>query len=538
MAVNASSARAAAPESTASAALATPSPRLSTAPPTYTAAPALSSARSRSGPGSPSRMRRVVAALASGVPPPMASGSARASPTSSGATSYVRSSPPSTSTTRVVAEVLISSRPSALETTSARSAPSRASAPAIVSRNAGSETPMTWRVAPAGFVSGPRKLKMVRTASSLRTGITYRVAPWWAGANMKPKPASSMQRATASGRRSMRTPSASSRSAEPDSPVAERLPCLATEHPAPAAISAAVVETLKVGRPPPVPAVSTRSSMPAWTGVAKRRMVRASPTISSTVSPLVRSATSTPAVSTSEALPSMISASTAEVSSTDRSSRDMSRSIAPVMTGLGIGEEVLEQPLPVRREHGLRVELDPFRGQLAVAHRHQDAAAVGGRLQAVGEVRIDDERVVAADHERRREPGEQAGAVVIDVRGLAVHGHVADHRAAEGLRERLVAQADAERRDARLGKPAHHLDADARLVRRAGARRDHRAVPGALEQLLDGDGVVADHVQLRAQLAEVLDEVVGERVVVVDDEDARHAQSACRAANSIARTTP
>ena len=44
----------------------------------------------------------------------------------------------------------------------------------------------------------------------------------------------------------MRAPSASSRSAEPERLVAERLPCLATAQPAPAAISAAVVETLNV----------------------------------------------------------------------------------------------------------------------------------------------------------------------------------------------------------------------------------------------------------------------------------------------------
>ena len=55
---------------------------------------------------------------------------------------------------------------------------------------------MSWRRAPAGFVSGPRKLKIVRTASSLRTGMTKRVAWWWLGANMKPKPTSSMQRPT------------------------------------------------------------------------------------------------------------------------------------------------------------------------------------------------------------------------------------------------------------------------------------------------------------------------------------------------------
>ena len=42
--------------------------------------------------------------------------------------------------------------------------------------------------------------------------------------------------------------------------VADRLPCFATAQPAPAAISAAVVETLNVLRPPPVPDVSSRSS--------------------------------------------------------------------------------------------------------------------------------------------------------------------------------------------------------------------------------------------------------------------------------------
>src|SRR3954453_3856552 len=215
---------------------------------------------------------------------------------------------------------------------------------------------------------------------------------------MKPKPTSRMHRATASGFRSMRTPSASSRSAEPESPVAERLPCLATAQPAPAAISAAVVETLKVGRPPPGPAVSTRSPRPASTGLAKLRMVRASPSISSSVSPFVRSATSTPAVSISDALPSMISASTAEMSSTERSWRDIRRSIAFVITGLG--KEVLQQPLAVGGEHGLGVELDALGGQLSVAHRHQHAAAARRGDQLVRQVVVDHERVVAPDDQR------------------------------------------------------------------------------------------------------------------------------------------
>src|SRR5205823_3400074 len=226
---------------------------------------------------------------------------------------------------------------------------------------------MSWRRAPAGLVRGPRKLKIVRTASSLRTGTTKRVAWWCAGANMKPNPHSRMQSATASGERSRRAPSASIRSAEPDCDVAERLPCLATAQPAPAAISAAVVETLKVWRPPPVPAVSIRSSRAQATGRAKARIVRARPTISSTVSPFVRSA-----ISTAEAR-----------------------------------------------------GLDELAGQ---------------RLG------LDDQRVVTADHERVRQPLEQALPVVDDVRRLAVHGHVADHAPAERLGHRLMPEAHAQRR--------------------------------------------------------------------------------------------
>jgi hypothetical protein len=128
---------------------------------------------------------------------------------------------------------------------------------------------------------------------------------------MKPKPTSSIQRPTCSGSSSMLTPSASSRSAEPQLLVAERLPCLATAQPAAAATSAAVVETLKVEGPPPVPAVSTRSVRVVATGVASERIVRARPTSSGTVSPLARSAIRKAAVCTSLERPAMISASTA-----------------------------------------------------------------------------------------------------------------------------------------------------------------------------------------------------------------------------------
>ena len=180
---------------------------------------------------------------------------------------------------------------------------------------------------------------------------------------MKPKPISSMQVATSAGESSMSTPSASSTSADPERLVAERLPCFATGQPAPAAISAAVVEMLKVVGPPPVPAVSTRPGLSISTWAASCRIVRARPTSSETVSPFARSETRKAAVCTSLARPSMISASAAEVWSAVRCVPAQISSIARVRMSLGISrsslgaEEVSQQPLALRGEDRLGVEL-------------------------------------------------------------------------------------------------------------------------------------------------------------------------------------
>ena len=53
---------------------------------------------------------------------------------------------------------------------------------------------------PAGLESGPSRLKTVRVPSSARAGPTCFIAEWWAGANMKPMPASRMQRGDRFGR--------------------------------------------------------------------------------------------------------------------------------------------------------------------------------------------------------------------------------------------------------------------------------------------------------------------------------------------------
>src|SRR3954447_3394920 len=254
---------------------------------------------------------------------------------------------------------------------------------------------MTWRLAPAGFVKGPSRLKIVRTASSRLTGTTWRVAWWCIGANMKPKPTSAMHSAIAAGSRSMRAPSASKTSAEPHRPVAERVPCFAIVAPAAAASSAAVVETLKLGAPPPVPAVSTTSGWFSSTRRARARLVAANPATSSTVSPLVRSPIRNAAVCTSVTRPSMISRRTAAAWSAERSWPDAIRSMAGVTTSLG--KEVAEDLHALGGEDRLGVELDALGRKLAMAQAHDDAPAGRAHLERVGHVRVDDERVVASD---------------------------------------------------------------------------------------------------------------------------------------------
>ena len=60
------------------------------------------------------------------------------------------------------------------------------------------------------------------------------------------------------------------------------------------------------------------------------------------------------------------------------------------------------------------------------------------------------------------------------------------------------------------------VHADPGLVRRAGAGGDDDATRFKGGNLVDGDLVVAMNLHLGTQLAEILHEVVGETVVVVD----------------------
>jgi hypothetical protein len=82
----------------------------------------------------------------------------------------------SSAATQLTPVMVSSSVPSEPCTSHARSEPSWPSVSAIGRIIARENAPVSCRFTPAGFVRGPRMLKIVRVASSVRVGITWPMA--------------------------------------------------------------------------------------------------------------------------------------------------------------------------------------------------------------------------------------------------------------------------------------------------------------------------------------------------------------------------
>ncbi len=179
------------------------------------------------------------------------------------------------------------------------------------------------------------------------------------------------------------------------------------------------------------------------------------------------------------------------------------------------------------REKTFGMKLQTEQRQLAMADRHNFSRSIwrfapGGDFQFLGQrVGLDKQAVVTRRLKRIVQPREQWPAVVVDPIRFAVHEACgADDFRTVRLADRLVPQADAKQWEL-ARQPPGTLDRDPGFVGRAGARGDDYAVGLSVQNFIDGDFVVAIHadVQRRVDLAQPLHEVVGERVIVVDDLD-------------------
>src|SRR5271166_4605855 len=175
----------------------------------------------------------------------------------------------------------------------------------------------------------------------------------------------------------------------------------------------------------------------------------------------------------------------------------------------------------------LRVELDSVGGALVMGDRHDEAVVGFGADFECGRggSALDDERVIAGGLKGFVQAVKKPACIVRDARNLAVHRQRRSHHvAAKSLTDGLVAEADAEDRG-RLAGGANKIETDTRLVRRAWPRREDDRVGRVREGFLHADFIVSPHCNVRAKLAEIVDEVEREAVIVVDQRDALHSSS-------------
>jgi len=170
------------------------------------------------------------------------------------------------------------------------------------------------------------------------------------------------------------------------------------------------------------------------------------------------------------------------------------------------------------------MELDALYWQLAMTQAHDDSLAVflaaRGDFQFLGQTLLfDNQRVVAVGNHRRVQITKNSAAVMLDHAGLSMHDAIrADYTAAKSCTDRLMSKAYAQNGNL-SGEVSDQIDGDAGFVRSAGSRRNYDFAGSSLFDFVQRDLIVATYLDLFPRLSDVLDEIKGKGVVVVEDED-------------------
>src|SRR5206468_4212231 len=120
---------------------------------------------------------------------------------------------------------------------------------------------------------------------------------------------------------------------------------------------------------------------------------------------------------------------------------------------------------------------------------------------------------------------------------FSMHGNAPayDFRA-ERFADGLMAEADAEERDGVVG--TDQFEDASRARRRARPRRDHDRLRLLIEQRIDVEAIVADDLQFEGrEPLDLLDQVVRERIVVIDNGDHGKLLNVARGRDGIRRYT-
>jgi hypothetical protein len=102
---------------------------------------------------------------------------------------------------------------------------------------------------------------------------------------------------------------------------------------------------------------------------------------------------------------------------------------------------------------------------------------------------------------------------------LPVHQPAAYHFASEMLADALMAKADAEQGLSSIRARRNEFKRNPRLRGSARPRRNQKRLRTSRQRLPRRNRVIADNFHLGPQLHQIMDEVPGEAVIIVDDED-------------------
>ena len=193
-----------------------------------------------------------------------------------------------------------------------------------------------------------------------------------------------------------------------------------------------------------------------------------------------------------------------------------------VLAHNGLGK-VAQQAQAFGRQHGFGMKLHAYPGTVVVAQGHDFAFGSAGRDRKAGVGGI----FIGAHHQGMvtphahgiGQPSKQPRAVVHDFRLFAMHDAGAHFYPRAGVQaQQLVAQADAQHGDAGT-EAVEKFRAESRIFGAAGAGRDadHGEV-WACGQVQQGRVIVAAHFGLVAQGIKGLHQIVGKRIVIIDEQ--------------------
>src|SRR5512139_1989278 len=133
--------------------------------------------------------------------------------------------------------------------------------------------------------------------------------------------------------------------------------------------------------------------------------------------------------------------------------------------------------------------------------------------------------MVARSLQRSVDATENSCTRVPDLRHLAVDRRRAHDFAPESLPDRLMAKTDTEDRDGRSGL-ADKVETDAGFIWSTGAWRKHDCFRLRRHHFADRNFIVAMHGNVGLQPCQIMEEVEGEAVVIVDEDD--HVPPCCQ----------